>query len=535
MRFDRSELQQLTPEYIARLTPERRSALIEWLRKDLIEAQERLNQNPSNSSRPPSSRPPWDRALDNSADNVPEEDSSSTDEDNNDKPKGNSDEDSNEQNQGNNQADPPGKGSTSKNPKDNGTRKPGKQKGAKGFGRTQKLAIYQTIIHRPTCCKGCENLLDENLSFHASGGYYTIDLKLPEPGRIGLQGENTKHIYGLVQCICGFKTETKPQRIASESGWTVEMGEWRLIGPLLLAFLVFLKVRMHMTVSKSRELLLIWMGISLSDGCINTALREAGRAVSCLEPELIEALIASGLLHVDETGWKEHKITRWFWAAIGNNVAYYTVGPRSSETAEKILKGFKGWLMTDGYGAYRQYEKRLRCWAHLERKAIALEESWDKSAASFGVYAVKTFELLRQYVYRMREMTPEEREPERAACTQERLKFIYECLLRNDSEHEGTRAFTVEILNDNQSIFRVLDNPELPLTNNRAELFLRNWVILRKMCYGSKTEEGSRTVAILASVVDTLRIRKVEIWQFLAKVIGLRRSGQSSPLLPSPA
>jgi len=61
MHFEQSDLQQLTPEYIAGLPPEQRSVLIEQLRKDLIEAQDRLNQNLSNSSKPPSSRAHWEK------------------------------------------------------------------------------------------------------------------------------------------------------------------------------------------------------------------------------------------------------------------------------------------------------------------------------------------------------------------------------------------------------------------------------------------------------------------------------------------
>ena len=38
--------------------------MIEHLRKDLMEARDRLNQNPSNSFKRPSSRPPRDRSLD---------------------------------------------------------------------------------------------------------------------------------------------------------------------------------------------------------------------------------------------------------------------------------------------------------------------------------------------------------------------------------------------------------------------------------------------------------------------------------------
>ena len=45
-----------------------------------------------------------------------------------------------------------------------------------------------------------------------------------------------------------------------------------------------------------------------------------------------------------------------------------------------------------------------------------------------------------------------------------------------------------------------LKEPELPLTNNRAEQAIRPLVILRKISYGSKIDEGSRAITLLASV-----------------------------------
>ena len=63
MHFERSELQQLTSEYVENLPTEQKSNLIEHLRKDLMQAQDRLNLSPSNSSKPPSSRAPWDRST----------------------------------------------------------------------------------------------------------------------------------------------------------------------------------------------------------------------------------------------------------------------------------------------------------------------------------------------------------------------------------------------------------------------------------------------------------------------------------------
>ena len=527
MHFNRLDLQQLTPEYVHRLSAEQKAVLCEQLRKDLIEAQDRLNRNPSNSSSPSSSRMPWDRSI-----NDDEPETTQSDENlpsNEDHQNGNDEEKTTE----------PAAGSAAQsgdeNTKKTGKKKPGKQRGAPGFGRTQKLIVTHEVIHRAGVCKGCGCQIESDCPFHATGGHYTIDLELLKPGTIGISGSNTKHIYGYVRCSCGFETNSSSHKAPHEPGWTVDMGEWKLIGPKLLAFLVFLKLRMHATLSKSSEILSVWLGIRLSDGCINQALREAGRAVSCFEPEILAALKASGLMHMDETTWKEHKVTRWFWAAVSERVVYYAIGARSLEVAQRILEGFKGILMTDGYTVYRHYENRIRCWPHLERKALALYESWDKETSSFGAYAVSTLKSLRQSVYKMREMEPSERSLEQQACQNTKVQFLYNCLEKNDSQHELLRAFTVEILNDSTAIFRVIKEPELPLSNNAAERTLRCWVILRNMCYGSKTEEGSKTIAALASVVDTLRLHKREVWSYLADVISLRRSGCSPLPLLTPA
>jgi transposase len=526
MHFSRSDLQQLSPEYTRSLSSERVITLFEQLRQDLIASQDRLNQNPSNSSRPPSTRAPWER--DPKDDEHTE--SSTTDEKDDEKSQ-------NKESNGQTKAQVSVPGDIDKEPSkpedDKRKRKPGRQPNSQGFGRTQKLAITHEEIHKPRCCIGCGQTFGSDAPFQATGGYCSIDIAPPDPGKIGISGSYTKRIFGTMQCTCGFETTSKPKRADQEPGWSVEMGEWRLIGPRLLAFLVFAKLRLHLTISKTRELLKTWLGISLSEGSIGTALLEAGRATSYLEPELLTALRASGLLHVDETSWKEHKMTRWLWVAVGDKVAYYTVGPRSGEVANQILQGFSGRLMTDGYTVYRSLANRLRCWAHLERKAKALKDSWDKNASTFGKYATETFEALRDSVYKMRDMKPDERKDETNTVDNCRLKFLLECVRNNDATHGKTRAFAREVLNDQEAIFTVLKNPELPLTNNTAERALRSLVILRKISYGSKTAEGSRTIALLASVTETLHMRGHDTWIFFAQLFKDRRSGQPPPMLPA--
>ena len=101
------------------------------------------------------------------------------------------------------------------------------------------------------------------------------------------------------------------------------------------------------------------------------------------------------------------------------------------------------------------------------------------------------------------------------------------CLDHADVTHEKTRALARELLNDWDTFWVVLDHPELPLTNNPAERMLRHWVIARRIGFGTRNAQGSRTVAVLASVIETCRQRQHSPWDFLTEV--LRAAPPGSP------
>ena len=68
--------------------------------------------------------------------------------------------------------------------------------------------------------------------------------------------------------------------------------------------------------------------------------------------------------------------------------------------------------------------------------------------------------------------------------------------------------------------------------NNAAERQLRHYVIARRISYGSRTRVGSHSVALLASVIDTCRLRRASATDLLARAIGAARMGQPAPALP---
>jgi transposase len=113
---------------------------------DLKEAHDRLNQSPDNSSRPPSTRAPWEggsaepRDDDEAEERKPEEAGQDTEEGApaNDQSTGPDDKKGSEQEPG--------------RPTKNSPGKPGKPKGAPGHGRTVELAVTAERIHRPHQC-----------------------------------------------------------------------------------------------------------------------------------------------------------------------------------------------------------------------------------------------------------------------------------------------------------------------------------------------------------------------------------------------
>jgi transposase len=508
MKLKDHDLKQIDRDYVEGLAHDKLVEVSLKLLADLKEARDLLNQTPQNSSRPSGSYAPWEGGI-VSADSVVEEAPNKEAEAAGKKKKERS-------------AKRPSKARPGKQEK----KKRGKQKGAKGYGRKVELEVTAVKIHKAEECAACGEQLGAEAKFEARTGLLVLDVEMGNPG---LQVSHVKHLYGDSHCRCGHVTRTEPGRCEREPSWEVELTEWHLAGPTLVSLIVCLSLRMRMSRPRIQEFLNDWLGIYLSVGVINQSITEGGRAVEPVEEQLIAEIQQSELLYADETGWKENGRLRWLWVLISPGVTLFLIGRRSWDVIADVLEGFAGWLMSDGYQTYRRYARRLRCLAHLIRKARGLSESLNQEAQLFGEKTLAYMVDFIEGIYRAREgpgVNPKEEFVEQLA----ELKAW--CQQHRDSEHEKTRQLAREFLNDWQAIWTVLDYPDLPITNNIAERALRHWVIARKISYGTRTKQGSRAFALLASVIETCRQRKVSPWTYLAEVVAQRRRGNPVPPLP---
>lgn len=533
MVLKEQELHQIDEQFLRRLQEQDSDALVGLsikLTSDLKEALERLNQNPSNSSRPSGSLAPWDKGTTNEEDDdaaIDEKAALQSDINNNEEATTDTPEDTSEE-----ENSPSTESKKAKN-----SRKPGRQAGSQGFGRTQKIGITKTVHHSCGCCSICNTDLTQVEKAYT--GFQSVNLDFGTPDAPGLKLSNTQHIYYSAGCPgCGLENLSEPWRApADELDWkNVGMTEWRLVGPDLAALIVYLSMDTRATRRKVKQFLVDVFGLDLSVGTIQNCIVESARALEPVEEQLVEDLRSEHLMHADETSLNEAKKRLWLWVFITSSTALFLIGYRTKEIFTNLFDAFTpafdGYLMTDGYRLYRSYVKRLRCWAHLLRKAQGLSESYTASSQTYGKQVYDILDSLIDGVYQARE-GPNKGEVSISAHYKEQLDNLRTiCEKMSISSHIKTGELGREFLNDWEAIFRVLECPALPLTNNEAERALRHWVILRKITQGTRSEQGSRALALFASVFATCRLRKSSPLIYVRDVINLRRQGKAVPKLP---
>ena len=191
----------------------------------------------------------------------------------------------------------------------------------------------------------------------------------------------------------------------------------------------------------------------------------------------------------------------------------YFIGARRAEIFVNALPGgLGGCLVSDGYAVYRSYLNRIRCLAHLLRKCRGLAEATCRPTSQGTQQLLDLLGALMQATQAARD-GPSENLAEQQAPNLAQLKAL--CELHQNSPFAKLGELCREMLNDWEAIIRPLLDPSLPLTNHAAERLLRHWVIARRLCFGTRSEQGTRAFALLASAIDTCRARKASAWDYL--------------------
>lgn len=402
-------------------------------------------------------------------------------------------------------------------------RKPGGQPGHAAHIKKLLPAerVSETVPLVPTQCEHCQQALP------AEPGP-----KDPEPTRFQvaelpeIKAKITEYQGHARTCPCCGKVTRAPipEAVRAHS-----------IGPGLGALMSYLVGNCGLSKRRVEELIESVFEVPVALGTIANLEQEMSAALEPAHQEALDAAQAAPVKHADETGWKKAGQKRWLWVVATTKVVVFLIHRlRNAAVVVQLLgKTLQGILCSDRWRAYDSVPllQRQICWAHLKRNFEKLLDGSDKAKA-IGQACLdikdKVFEVW--HLYRGGGMTWETMDDKMATLSLELLAVLQS---GERSRDRKLVRFCRRVLDVYPALWTFVVEDGVEPTNNHAERVQRLAVLWRKNCFGCHSDSGCRFVERLLTVVQTLRLQKRPVLQYLKAALIAHRAGTATPkLLP---
>ena len=252
-----------------------------------------------------------------------------------------------------------------------------------------------------------------------------------------------------------------------------------------------------------------------------------------------DILLDCALIHMDETvvqvlkePAKAPTSNSYMWVQSGGPpdkpVVLFDYDPsRSAQVPTRLLEGFQGYLMTDGYGGYNEIAsttgiERLACWAHVRRRfveAVRVQPKGKRGKADEAVALIgKLYRIEREF----KDASPEDRHAARQSQSVPALADIHAWMVKTVELVTPKSALGTALTymkNLWPMLSRYTERHDLPVDNNRAENSIRPFVLGRRAWLFSDTPAGAHASAVIYSLVETAKANGVEPYAWLRRVL----------------
>lgn len=296
-------------------------------------------------------------------------------------------------------------------------------------------------------------------------------------------------------------------------------------GSDLKAFVMYLYHAGRVTEPKIKQIL-EEAGIIISEGKISDILTNEKREEFTREKEaILEAgLKCSKHFNIDDTGGR-HKGINHYTHIICNDLfsAFFITRKKDKETimglfglkdGEKIKKIA---VSDDAKQFWGFAVLHALCWLHEIRhykKLDPLLECYRIKVHDFLTEIWKFYEELKKY-----KENPDERQ-------KEFLKQRFDELFSTKTGYYALDKRIAMTRNKGDRLLLVLDHPWIPLHNNPAEIALREFVVKRKISYGTRSENGRIAWENMMSMMDTCRKHRISFFEYVGDIFSGRYAMQ---------
>jgi transposase len=401
---------------------------------------------------------------------------------------------------------------------------PGGQTGHRGHHRRRLPAprVNEIVVYVPRICAGCQTPLPAEAGPQDPEPAWHQVAELPK-----LTAIVTEHQAHARTCPeCGLVNHaTIPAEVRAH-----------VIGPRLAATLSYLSGRFHLSKRAVREFVEAVFEVPVSLGTVAALEQETSAALAAAHDQARDAVRDAPVKNADETGWKQAGARRWLWTAATTTVAFFVIHVQRGARGLKALLGaaIAGIVISDRWWGYNglPLEQRQVCWAHLKRD---FQKCWERGGAgrvvgATGLVVVEDVFTL-WWDFRQRRLDRETL----GAKLEPLIEELREALEQGSGCADGkVVAFCDNLLTLYPALWLFAGVEGVEPTNNHAERVLRQGVLWRKNAFGCHSESGCRFVERILTVVQTLRLQKRSVLDFLEESVMAHRLGIPTPALLVP-
>lgn len=239
----------------------------------------------------------------------------------------------------------------------------------------------------------------------------------------------------------------------------------------------------------------------------------------------------SRVLQMDETRVQvldEPNSQSYMWVTISGGtdppVVCYAYEPtRGGDVPIRILDGFTGALVTDGYAGYNAVAKgnqvvHAGCMAHVRRKfdeALKLQGKQRTGRAQLALSKIKKLYAIEAGIKtHSADDKVKVRQDKARPVMQELRAWLDQCL--QDVAPKTTLGKALRYMHGEwDRLLPYLDDGNIPIDNNRCENAIRPFVVGRKAWLFAKSTRGANASATIYSIIESAKANQLEPYHYL--------------------
>jgi transposase len=301
------------------------------------------------------------------------------------------------------------------------------------------------------------------------------------------------------------------------------------IGPVTRAVATHLRYDLQIPYRKVQYILKNLFGMPLVPATAMNFDRRATALGRPLYEQLRVMLQCADVAYADETSWREDGQGHYIWFGGNDDLAFYQITDnRAGESAVQLLgKEFDGTLVTDDYQAYNAVEAKHQqtCWNHIRTTAKDIVRQIELTDPPIAAPASIEFcRKLQDFAVEMcvlgRRLKSRKLSRAKARAMIPSLRKRLQRFGAQPLEHKAAQTLHHRVMEkDSDKLFTFLKIKNVEPTNNLSERSVRFLVIMRKICFGTRSPAGSESHGVLPSLLQTAHRQGKDAISFLVKLL----------------